>query len=103
MDRAATYPTDVATLHLMLDEQRALIESLKANLHRLLKWRFGPKSEVIDVDQFALFTDESVVIEVPKPNGSDTEQGSMPILVAPTKIERRRAVRVLSKRVAEAH
>lgn len=87
----------------MLDEQRALIESLKANLHRLLKWRFGPKSEVIDVDQFALFTDESVVIEVPKPNGSDTEQGSMPILVAPTKIERRRAVRVLSKRVAEAH
>ena len=46
------YPTDVATLHLMLDEQRQLIESLKANLHRLLKWRFGPKSEVINVDQF---------------------------------------------------
>jgi transposase len=90
VDRTATYPTDVATLHLMLDEQGALIESLKANLHRLLKWRFGPKSEVIDVDQFALFADESVVIEVPQPNSSDTERRT-----TPTKTERRRAVRVL--------
>ncbi len=47
----------------MLDEQRALIESLKANLHRMLKWRFGPKSEVINFDQLGLFADESVVIE----------------------------------------
>jgi len=89
VDRAATYPTDVATLHLMLDEQRALIESLKGNLHRLLKWRFGPKSEVIDVDQFALFADESAVIEVPRSNSTDTEQR------APTIHARRRAIRVL--------
>jgi hypothetical protein len=62
---AATYPTDVKTLHFMLDEQRQLIESLKANLHRLLKWQFGPKSEHINVDQLGLFVDGSVVIEVP--------------------------------------
>jgi hypothetical protein len=48
---AASYPTDVKTLHFMLDEQRQLIESLKANLHRLLKWQFGPKSEHLNVDQ----------------------------------------------------
>ncbi len=92
MECAATYPTDVATLHLMLDEQRALIESLKANLHRILKWRFGPKSEHIDVDQFGLFVDGSVVVEVPAPainermerTGAKTPSG-----------ERRRAVRVL--------
>jgi hypothetical protein len=55
VDHAATYPTDVKTLHLMLDEQRQLIESLKANLHRLLKWKFGPKSEHINIDQLGLF------------------------------------------------
>jgi transposase len=95
VDRAATYPTDVATLHLMLDEQRQLIESLKANLHRILKWRFGPKSEVINIDQCGLFTDESVLIELPQPNASDTEKETTPTSVAPTKTERRRAVRVL--------
>ena len=58
----------------MLDEQRQLIESLKANLHRILKWRFGPKSEVINIDQCGLFTDESVVIELPQPNASDTRE-----------------------------
>jgi hypothetical protein len=31
---AASYTTDVKTLHFMLDEQRQLIESLKANLSR---------------------------------------------------------------------
>ncbi|MBW4053574.1 MAG: hypothetical protein HIU85_19355 [Proteobacteria bacterium] len=67
MDRTSTYPTDIATLHLMLREQQQLIESLKASLHRLLKWRFGPKRESIDVDQFGLFTDGSLVIEVPAP------------------------------------
>ncbi len=37
MDNTATLPSDIATLHLMLREQQQLIESLKANLHRLLK------------------------------------------------------------------
>jgi hypothetical protein len=41
VEYAATYPTDVKTLHFMLDEQRALIESLKANLHRLLRWQLA--------------------------------------------------------------
>ena len=35
VNRCTAIPTDVATLHQMLDEQRQLIESLKANLHRL--------------------------------------------------------------------
>ena len=67
MDNATTLPTDVPTLQLMLREQQQLIESLKTNLHRLLKWRFGPKREVLDVDQFGLFADGSLVIEVPMP------------------------------------
>ena len=93
---AATYPTDVPTLHSMLDEQRALVESLKANLHRLLKWRFGPKSELIDVDQYALFADGSVVIDVPAADGGETQapEDKTPSS-APAKGERRRAVRVL--------
>jgi len=32
VEHAATYPTDIPTLHLMLREQQALIESLKSNL-----------------------------------------------------------------------
>ena len=71
---AASYPTDVKTLHFMLDEQRQLIESLKANLHRMLKWRFGPKSEAFNVDQFGLFADGSVVIEVPGSEARDTKE-----------------------------
>lgn len=91
MDNARTLPIDIPTLHLMLREQQQLIESLKANLHRLLKWRFGPKSEALDVDQFGLFADESLVIEVPAPPARDTVEkrsGSMPT-------KRRRATRVL--------
>lgn len=52
MDLTSTCPTDIATLHLVLREQQ-LIESLKANLHRLLKWRFGPKSDSVDVSREA--------------------------------------------------
>lgn len=92
MDNTATLPTDVQTLHLMLREQQQLIESLKANLHRLLKWRFGPKSEVIDVDQFGLFADECLVIEVP-PSEPGAEAKQSASTTAPA--ERRRAVRVL--------
>ena len=92
MERAATYPTDVKTLHFMLDEQRQLIESLKANLHRLLKWQFGPRSEIINVDQLGLFVDGSVVIEVPAPPATaHVERGVTPAANG----ERRRAVRVL--------
>jgi hypothetical protein len=80
---AATYPTNVPTLHQMLDEHRALIESLKANLHRLLKWRFGPKSEVINIDQFALFADGSTVIEVPRRDSSGSEPATTPNSGAP--------------------
>ena len=91
---AAGYPTDVPTLHFMLDEQRQLIESLKANLHRMLKWRFGPKSEAFNVDQFGLFADDSVVIEVPGSEARDTkETAGSPAPAAPA--ERRRAIRVL--------
>ena len=92
MDNATTFPTDVPTLHLMLREQRQLIESLKANLHRLLKWRFGPKSEALDVDQFGLFADGSLVIEVP-PSEPAAEVKKSALTLAPA--ERRRAVRVL--------
>src|SRR5208283_5638673 len=91
---AASYPTDVPTLHFMLDEQRQLIESLKSNLHRMLKWRFGPKSEAFNVDQFGLFADDSFVIEVPGSEARDTkETAGSPAPSAPA--ERRRAIRVL--------
>jgi transposase len=89
---AASYPTDVKTLHFMLDEQRQLIESLKANLHRLLKWQFGPKSEHLNVDQLGLFVDGSLVIEVPASAPSDHAERSN---ATPATSERRRAVRVL--------
>lgn len=65
MDNATALPPDVQTLHPMRREQRQLIDSLKANLHRLLKRRFGPKSEGVDVDQLGLVADGSLVIEVP--------------------------------------
>ena len=81
MENATTLPSDIPTLHLMLREPQQPIESLKANLHRLLRWRFGPKSEALDVDQFGLFADESLVIEVPAPAVRDTVEkrsGSMP-------------------------
>jgi transposase len=93
VEHAASYPTDIPTLHFMLDEQRQLIESLKANLHRVLKWRFGPKSECIDIDQMGLFVDASVVVELPT-TVSDAADHSKPVR-APK--ERRRAVRVLKK------
>jgi transposase len=89
---AASYPTDVKTLHFMLDEQRQLIESLKANLHRLLKWQFGPKSEHLNVDQLGLFVDGSVVIEVPAAAPADHAERSN---TSPATSARRRAVRVL--------
>jgi transposase len=92
VERAATYPTDVKTLHFMLDEQRQLIESLKANRHRLLKWQFGPRSEHINVDQLGLFVDGSVVIEVPTTAASEHAERSH---TAVTDGQRRRAVRVL--------
>lgn len=92
MDNATTLPSDVATLHLMLREQQQLIESLKANLHRLLKWRFGPKSEVLDVDQCGLFADGSLVIAVPV--SEPAAEAKQAASTAPP-AERRRAVRVL--------
>jgi len=89
---AASYPTDVKTLHFMLDEQRQLIDSLKATLHRLLKWQFGPKSEHLNVDQLGLFVDDSVVIEVPASAPANHAERSN---TGPVTRERRRAVRVL--------
>jgi transposase len=76
----------------MLDEQRQLIESLKANLHRLLKWQFGPKSEHLNVEQLCLFVDGNVVIEVPESAPADHAERSN---TSPATSERRRAVRVL--------
>jgi transposase len=72
----------------MLLEQQQLIESLKTQLHRLLKHQFGRKSEIIDVDQLGLFVDGSVVVEVPQTPMPSTS----PIAAAP--IERKKAVRV---------
>jgi transposase len=94
VEHAATYPTDVPTLHFMLDEQRQLIESLKANLLQVLKWRFGPKSENIDIDQLGLFVDGSVVIELPAAISDAADQIDCKPVRAP-KGERRRAIRVL--------
>lgn len=73
VDNASTLPTDVPTLRLMLRAQQQLIESLKANLFRLVKRPLGPKSDALDVDQFGLFADASLVIEVPAPptHGAD--------------------------------
>jgi len=76
----------------MLDEQRQLIESLKANLHRLLKWQFGSRSEHINVDQLGLFVDGSVVIAAPASAAAEPAERNA-TGVAPG--ERRRAVRVL--------
>jgi transposase len=92
VDTTTTLPTDIPTLHLMLREQQQLIESLKANLRRLLKWQFGPKSEVLDVDQFGLFADGSLVIEVP---ASEPAAEAKKLASTAPPAERRRAVRVL--------
>ncbi len=69
-----------------------MIESLKSQLHCALKHRFGPRSEVLNIDQGLLFADESVVIEVPqrlklppKPAAVEGKRGA----------QRRRAVRML--------
>lgn len=72
----------------MLLEQEQLIESLKAQLHRLLKHQFGRRSEIIDVNQLGLFVDGSVVIEVPQAPALPSSRAS----AAP--VERKRAVRV---------
>lgn len=65
-----------------------MIEALKSQLHRALKHRFGPRSEVLNIDQRSLFADESIVIEVP-------QRPQVPAKPAKIEGERRRAVRVL--------
>ena len=79
----------------MLREQQMLIESLKSNLHRLLKWRFGPKRECVDIGQFGLFTDGSVVIEVPPSSCADLESDAGPKDAHQAPAQRKRAVRAL--------
>src|SRR5262245_15350689 len=76
----------------MLLEQQQMIESLKTQLHRLLKHRFGPRSEVLDVDQLGLFADDSIVVELPVEEPSEQ---SPPASSAPPAIQRKKAVRVL--------
>jgi hypothetical protein len=88
---AASLPTHVPTLHQMLLEQQQLIESLKTQLHRLLKHQFGRRSEIIDVDQMGLFVDGSVVLEVPQAP-TPSVSPSTPATAVP--MERKRAVRV---------
>jgi hypothetical protein len=76
----------------MLLEQQQLIESLKTQLHRLLKHHFGRRSEIIDIDQLGLFVDGSIVVEVPQapvPAASPSTSAN----TAP--IERKKAVRVV--------
>ena len=50
----------------MLLEQQQMIEALKEQLHRLLKHRYGPRSEVLDVTQIGLFADSGIVVELPR-------------------------------------
>jgi transposase len=61
---ATALPTHVPTLHQLVLEQQQMIEALKEQLHRMLKHRFGPRSEVVDVRQIGLFADSIQVIEV---------------------------------------
>jgi transposase len=72
-------------------EQQQLIESLKTQLHRLLKHQFGRRSEIIDVDQMGLFVDGSVVVEVAQ---APTRSVSPSASAAAVPIERKKAVRV---------
>jgi transposase len=77
----------------MLLEQQQLIDSLKGQLLQFLKHRFGPRSEIVDVNQFGLFADDgSVIVEVPQETPDPTESRE------PTKAEgarRKKAVRIL--------
>jgi transposase len=88
---AASLPTHVPTLHQLLREQQQLIESLKTQLHRLLKHQFGRRSEIIDVDQMGLFVDGSVVLEVPQ---APTPALSPSTPTTAVSIGRKKAVRV---------
>jgi len=84
-------PNDVPTLQRLLLEQQQMIESLKSQLHRALKHRFGPRSEVLNIDQGCLFADDSVVIELPVQSAP-----TPPIAIAgKPAAARRRAVRML--------
>lgn len=91
MPVAASLPTHIPTLHQLLLEQQQLIESLKTQLHRLLKHQFGRRSEIIDVDQMGLFVDDSIVVEVPQAPPPSVSP-STPATAMP--VERKKAVRV---------
>ncbi len=77
----------------MLLEQQQMIEALKEQLHRMLKHRFGPRSEVVDVAQIALFADSSRVIKVPEAI-EDTAGSGSTLSVGP-RVRRQKAIRVL--------
>jgi transposase len=77
----------------MLLEQQQLIESLKSQLHQLLKYRFGPRHEAVHIDQFGLFADDSLVIEVAQP--APAQAASTQIASKPA--QRKKAVRILKE------
>ena len=77
----------------MLLEQQQLIESLKTQLYRLLKHRFGPRTESIDVNQFGLFIDDgSLIVEVPE---EASERATANKSATTERSPRKKAVRIL--------
>jgi transposase len=84
----------------MLLEQQQMIESLKEQLHRLLKHRFGPRSEVLDVSQSSLFADSSIVVELPQSVREAQRTGTA---VGEPPVRRKKAVRVLKDLPRETH
>lgn len=79
----------------MLLEQQQMIESLKGQLHRLLKHRFGPRRESIDVDQIGLFADDSLVIELPEPVRESEPPPPKSAAAEGRPVRRKKAVRIL--------
>lgn len=67
-----------------------MIDALKSQLHRALKHRFGPRSEVLNIEQGSLFADESILIQIP-----ERSQAAAKAATTERSPERRRAVRVL--------
>lgn len=78
----------------MLLEQQQMIETLKEQLHRMLKHRFGPRSEVVDVAQIALFADSSQIIELAAAIEDPKAERTLP--VGP-RARRQKAIRVLKE------
>ena len=94
MQIPAALPTDIATLHSLVLEQQQMIATLQAQLHQALKRQFGPRSEIIDVDQIGLFADDSQVIEIPADELDESREPDSPS-TGEDKAPRKKALRIL--------